>query len=176
MDKHLYLAIENVGLNDTQRDTLIDALKALGPKWSSELYDTTTPIVYEYDQDGEIISQTGGETITLTRYFHSNQPAIMNHWRVRLDKEAIIIEAMFKESSLTVDAFRNKLASIFNVDPSTITDALRNTQYGPLVTFTRTVPRLRFLLFGGVNATYKESGDAVRAFLAANKSDWETEL
>jgi hypothetical protein len=31
MRKHLYLSIENVGLNTSQRATLVDALKALGP-------------------------------------------------------------------------------------------------------------------------------------------------
>ena len=171
--KHLYLAIENVGLNDTQRDTLIDALKALGPPWQSVLYDFTTPIVYEYDQDGEIISQTGGDTIQLTRYFHSNQPSMMNHWRVRLDKQAAIFVALFNEDNLTRDAFRNRLATIFGVDPATITDVLQNTQYGPLVTFSHSGDKLRFLLFGGINATWQESGDACRAYFAANMAEWE---
>ena len=171
--KHLYLAIENVGLNDTQRDTLIDALKALGPPWQSALYDFITPIVYEYDQEGNIISQTGGDTIQLTRYFHSNQPSMMNHWRVRLDKQAAIFVALFNENALTVDAFKNRLANIFDIEPDTIADALQNTQYGPLVTFSHSGDKLRFLLFGGINATWQESGDACRAYFAANIEAWE---
>ncbi len=174
--KHVYLAIENVGLNDTQRDTLIDELKRIGPKWSSEEMHGFTPIVYEYDQEGEIISQTGGEPITWTRYFHKGMPAHFNHWRVRLDKQAIILEAMFKDSALTVDTFKNRLATIFSVDPSTIDSVTQLTQWGPLVTFSRSGDRLRFLLFGGINATWQESGDACRAFLSVNKADWETEL
>ena len=174
--KHLYLAIENVGLNDTQRDTLIDALKALGPPWQSEEIHTFTPIVYEYDEEGNIISVTGGDPITITRYFHFRQPSMMNHWRVRLDKQAAIFVALFNESALTVDAFRNRLAIVFGVDPIAITDVLQNTQYGPLVTFARGGDRLRFLLFGGINATWQESGDACRAYFAANIDDWEAEL
>jgi len=173
MDKHVYLAIENVGLTNAQRDTLIDALKALGPPWQSELYDFTTPIVYEYDQDGEIVSQTGGDTIQLTRYFHGNQPAIMNHWRVRPDKQAAIFEALFNENNLTVDVFRNRLANIFDIDPSTITDKVQQTRYGPLVTFARGGDRLRFLLFGGLGASWMESGDACRAYLKAHQDEWE---
>lgn len=103
-------------------------------------------------------------------------PACLCHWRVRLDNEAVIFEALFNKDSLTVDAFRNKLANIFDIDPSTITDSVQQTQYGPLVTFARSGDRLRFLLFGGINATWIESGDACRAYLAANRDEWETEL
>ena len=173
MKKHLYLAIENVGLNDTQRDTFIDALKALGPKWSSKEVERFTPIVYEYDEEGELISETGGDPYMVTIYFHSGQPAHFNHWRVRNDKEAVILEALFDEDNITRDAFRNKLADIFSVDPSTITDTQQPTQYGPLVTFARSGDKLRFLLFGGVDATWEESGDACRAYLAANVAEWE---
>ena len=139
MDKHIYLAIENVGLNDTQRDTLIDALKQLGPK-------------------------------------SHPQPSHLCHWRIRLDNQAAIFEALFNENALTDDAFRNRLATIFDVEPDTITDTVQQTQYGPLVTFARSGDRLRFLLFGGINATWMESGDACRAYLAANRDEWEQEL
>ena len=176
MDKHVYLAIENIGLNDTQRDTLIDALKALGPKWSSKEVEMFTPVVYEYDEDGELISETGGDPYMETIYFHSGMPAHFNHWRVRLDKQAIILEALFNEDHLTVDAFKNRLSIIFNVEIDTITDVVQQTQYGPLVTFGCITPRIRFLLFGGVNATWMESGDACRAYLADNTDDWGAEL
>ena len=139
MDKHLYLAIENVGLTSAQRDTFIDALKQLGPQ-------------------------------------SHPSPACLCHWRVRLDNEAVIFEALFNEDNLTIDAFRNKLANIFDVEPSTITNSVQQTQYGPLVMFARSGDRLRFLLFGSTNATWMESGDACRAFLMDNRDDWETEL
>ena len=139
MDKHVYLAIENIGLNDTQRDTLIDALKQLGPK-------------------------------------SHPQPSHLCHWRIRLDGQAAIFEALFNEDHLTVEAFKTRLSIIFNVEIATITDVVQQTQYGPLVTFGCITPRIRFLLFGGVNATWMESGDACRAYLAANIDDWEAEL
>lgn len=138
-NKHLYLAVENIGLTNAQRDTFVDALKQLGPD-------------------------------------RHQQPACLCHWRIRLDNQAAIFEALFNENALTVDAFKNRLATIFNVDPSTITDTVQSTQYGPLVIFARSGDRLRFLLFGGVNATWMESGDACRAYLAANRDEWESEL
>lgn len=174
-NKHVYLAVENVGLTNDQRAIFIDALKQLGPPWSSVEVHGFTPIVTEYDEEGKVISVTGGDPIITTRYFHHNSPAIMNHWRVRLDHEAVIFEALFNEDNLTIDAFRNKLADIFGVDPSTITDTVQQTQYGPLVTFARSGDRLRFLLFGGINATWMDSGDACRQFLSDNKDDWEDE-
>ena len=171
--KHLYLAIENVGLNDAQRDTLIDALKKLGPPWSSEEIRALTPIITTYDENGDVLEVTGGDPITIIRYFHFRQPSMMNHWRVRLDRQAVIFVALFEDRDITVAEFKNKLANIFNVDPALVTDSVQQTPYGPLVTFGYTVPRLRFLLFGGINATWQESGDACRAYLAANLAAWE---
>lgn len=174
--KHLYLAIENVGLNDTQRDTFIDALKQLGPHWRSREINTFTPIVWVYNEETDEWEKTGGAPITIIQKYHHNLPSIMNHWRVRLDKQAAIFEALFKEENLTIDAFKQRLANIFDVDPSTIGDSTQQTQYGPVVTFSRGGDRLRFLLFGGVNATWMESGDEVRSYLAANIGDWEEEV
>ena len=133
---HGYIGIVNVGLNDSQRDTFIDALKALGPK-------------------------------------SHQQPACLCHWRTRLDKQAVILEALFNEDNLTINAFRNRLANIFGVDPDTIADSTQQTQYGPLVTFSRNGDRLRFLAFGGKGNTWANSGAWARAYLKANIDDWE---
>lgn len=136
--KHCYISIENLALNATQRTTLIDALKALGPASDS-------------------------------------QPARLNHWRTRLDGEAIILEALFDEDNLTIAAFKQRLAAIFGVDPASIGDVSASTAYGPAVTFSRGgTDYLRFLLFGGDGATWQESGDACRAYLAANSAEWES--
>jgi hypothetical protein len=135
--KHCYIGIENLNLNATQRDTLIDVLKALGPASDS-------------------------------------QPAHLNHWRTRLDNEAIILEALFNEDNLTVAAFKNRLAAIFGVDPASVGDASSSTPYGPMVTFSRGgTDYLQFLLFGGAGATWQQSGDGCRAYLAANAAEWE---
>lgn len=135
--RHCYIGTENLNLNATQRDTLIAALKALGP--------ASDP-----------------------------QPARLNHWRIRLDGEAVIFEALFNTDNISVQAFKNRLANIFSVDPDTVDDATQQTAYGPAVTFSRGgTDYLRFLLFGGAGATWQESGDACRAYLIANAAEWE---
>lgn len=176
MKKHVYLAIENVGLNDAQRDTFIGALKKLGPPWKAEEVHGFTPIVREYDEEGNLISETGGEPTVTIKYVHSywGNPAWWCHIRPRLDKQAVIVEALFEEENITVGHFKNKLANIFSVDPSTIDSVAQQTQYGPLVIYSRGGDdKLRFLLFGGVNATWDESGDACRSYLADNIAEWE---
>lgn len=136
--RHHYIGIENLALNATQRATLIDALKALGP--------ASDP-----------------------------QPARLNHWRTRLDGRAIILEALFDEDNLTVAKFKDRLAAIFGVDPASVGDVSASTAYGPAVTFSRGgTDYIRFLLFGGAGAAWRESGDACRAYLAANAAEWES--
>ena len=104
------------------------------------------------------------------------QPARLNHWRTRLDNEAAIFEALFNEGALTVARFKQRLATIFGVDPTTISDATQATQFGPLMTFSKGgTDYLRFLLFGGKGAAWMESGDGARAYLAANAGEWYEE-
>lgn len=102
-----------------------------------------------------------------------NLPHHRIHWRVRTDNNAVIFEADFNEDNLTPVWFRNKLAQIFNVDPSTITFSTNQTQYGPVVTFVRGGQnRLRFGLFGGLSATYLQSQSAVLSYLKDNAIAW----
>jgi len=107
---------------------------------------------------------------------HPN-PAHRNHWRVRLDSQAIIFEAQFNDSDWTVDTIRNRLAAIFAVDPSTITSATAATPYGPVVTLSRPAgpPQLRMIAFGGLLATWEQSHNAALAYLTANAAQWESE-
>ena len=142
-DWHGYFAIEDLNLNDNQRDTLVDVLKALGPK--------THP-----------------------------QPACLNHWRTRLDGDAAIFEALFDESLLTVEAMKDRLAAIFGISPATIDHTLTIFHFGPgstpVVVFSRNgTDYLRMALFGGPDATWEESGDEVRAYLALFADQWELE-
>ena len=139
MMRHFYFGIENVGLTATQKETLVTALKLLGPK--------THP-----------------------------SPACLCHWRIRLDGEAAIFEALFNEDNLTIQAGKDRLASIFGIDPGAIVDSVQQTSYGPLVTFSYSGDKLRFLMFGGANATLQESRDACRAYLKANLASWELPL
>jgi len=141
MNWHGYIGVENVNLNPTQRATLVDALKALGPA-------------------------------------ANKQPARLCHWRTRLDNEAAIFEALFNEDNLTVDAFKQRLGAIFGVSPVTIGHTTVGQSFAggttPVVTFHRTgTDYIRFALFGGVGATWMQSGDECRGYLAANSAEWE---
>ena len=141
---HGYWGIENLGLNDAQRDTLVDVLRKLGPD--------THP-----------------------------QPACLNHWRTRLDGDAAIFEALFNDDLLTVDAFKERLAAIFNIDPATIDHVLTIFHFGtgstPVAVFSRNgTDYLRMALFGGPDATWMESGNEVRAYLATYSELWEEEV
>src|SRR5688572_16025858 len=58
-----------------------------------------------------------------------------NHWRFRLDNQAIIFEALFDENDLTIAAIKQRLANLFNVAVNTISHSTQQTAYGLLVTF-----------------------------------------
>ena len=138
---HGYFAIEDINLNDTQRDTLLEVLKKLGPE--------THP-----------------------------SPACLNHWRTRLDNDAAIFEALFNEDLLSIDAMKDRLAAIFDISPATIDDDLTIFHFGdgntPVVVFSRNgTDYIRMALFGGVGATWEESGDECRAYLALFADQWE---
>ena len=144
---HGYWGIENLGLNATQRDTIIDELWRLGP--------SSDP-----------------------------QPARLNHWRTRLDGQAAIFEALWNENAITIDAFRQRLATLFNIDPETIdhdvslfTFAARQSA---VVTFSRNGTNyLRTVFFGYAGGddwpTWNESGDEARAYLRLYQEEWEPE-
>lgn len=140
---HGYFAVEDLNLNASQRQTLIEQLRKLGPAGHPS-------------------------------------PAMRNHWRVRLDSKAVIFEALFKDSVLTVESFRNRLAALFSVDPAIIDSRLQNVTFKnrqtPIVTFSRGgTDYLRFALFGGADAMWMESGDECREYLAMNQAEWESD-
>ena len=140
---HGYFGIENLNLNDSQRDTLVAALRALGP--------ASHP-----------------------------QPACLCHWRTRLDGQAAIFEALFDEDHLAVDAFRQRLGTIFGVSWVTIGYDVSQQTFAtlptPIVVFSRLgVDYLRVALFGGVGAEWMASGDECRAYLKLYAAQWEPE-
>ena len=103
-------------------------------------------------------------------------PACLNHWRTRLDGDAMIFEAAFNEAALTVDAWKNQLGIIFSVDAATIDHDL-NAGANTIVVFSQGgTDYLRVALFGGIGATWAESGDACRAYLAVHAAEWENNL
>jgi hypothetical protein len=107
---------------------------------------------------------------------HAN-PAHRNHWRVRNDNDAVIFEANFDESTLTIAAIKARLAAIFSVAVGTIShNTSQNATYGLIITFTHSAQqKLRMVVFGmtgGVWGTLEQSRTAAQAYLAANAAAW----
>jgi len=107
-------------------------------------------------------------------------PACLCHWRTRLDGQAAIFEALFDEDHITIEAFKNRLGSIFGVDPANIGHDTRLVtlakRESAVITFSRGMDYLRVVFFGYAHAgwpTWMESGDECRAYLAANAAEWE---
>lgn len=101
----------------------------------------------------------------------------MQPFPVRLDNQAGIFEAMFDTDTLTVAIWKNRLASIFNVNAATITSTVNTPTFGlqtsTLVTFSRSgIDYIRVCLFGGVTASWFQSRDECAAYLAANNQSW----
>jgi len=108
------------------------------------------------------------------------QPCHRNHWRIRLDNQAVIFEALFEDDTISIQAVKNWLANIFGVAVGTISHSVNNQSFAggstPVVTFTRTGTNyLRLAQFGGVGATWEQSRQEVLGYLALNRAAWETE-
>ena len=106
-------------------------------------------------------------------------PAQRCHWRLSLDKTLVIFEAAFDTDTLTIDAIKNRLANIFNVDPDLITHATTQHTYDTIpttiVTFRYTgADRFRLAALGGLGATWPQSGREAIALIASDPTAWET--
>jgi hypothetical protein len=142
---HGYWAIEDLNLNNSQRQTLIEALLTLGA-------NNNHP-----------------------------DPSRRNHRRVSLDNKKVIFEALWNIDNITEEKFKTRLAALFGVDPSTIDVELQGATFlsrtTPIATFSRGGTNyLRVPFFGGLAATWQQSNDEVRAYIAANISAWEEEI
>lgn len=112
---------------------------------------------------------------------NSNKPNEKNHWRTRLDNQAVIFEALFNEDHLTINAIKQRLANIFNVDIGTISHSTNQvSMVGLVITFAHGgQSRVRMVAFGhdGLNwGTWAESNAAARSYLFTNMEAWEAEL
>ena len=108
------------------------------------------------------------------------RPCMLNHSRVRLDGDAAIFEALFDETKITIQAFKNFLGTIFGVSPSLISNTNTTQHFGGhstlVVTFTyNAVNYLRVALFGytGGWPSYVFSHDEVLGYLKLNQMAWE---
>ena len=135
---HQYIGIEILSMTDAQRQTLIDAIRALLPE-------------------------------------RDEQPAWRVHHRMRLDSQAAIIEARWQDAHITNASIRAYLANAFGVAPATVTSVASSNAYGRVLALAyNAVQRVRFLLFGGVGASWEQSRLATLAYLAAFIAQWET--
>jgi hypothetical protein len=106
-----------------------------------------------------------------------DKPNEKNHWRVRLDNDAVIFEALFDESNLTIAAIKARLATIFGVAVGTISHSTsQNATYGLIVTFPHSAQnKTRMVAFGNNGSawgTIAQSRAAAQAYLAANAAAW----
>ena len=155
---HLYLGIENIALPDSHRNAIVKHLQRLGPA----SYSMTT--------DDE------GNEVELATY-SSERPSERCHWRIRLDGQAAIFEALFDTATVTPIAIRNALAAIFGLSNTSISYSTAQSAYGPTVTYRYNgVNYLRLIAFGGVGASWAESHAAALAYVADNLEKWETEI
>jgi hypothetical protein len=108
---------------------------------------------------------------------NSPYPNFRNHSRLRLDNNAILFEANFDETSVTIAAIKARLATIFSVAAGTISHSTIQSAYGLVVTFTHSAQqKMRMIAFGhdGANwGTWEQSNAAARGYLLANAAQWE---
>ncbi len=106
-----------------------------------------------------------------------SQPAERNHYRIRNDNDAIVVEALFNEAWLDADVVKNQLAGIFGVSAAAIGDSLETPTFdarpSPVVTYSfGGTDTIRFAAFGGLNATWPESRIEAAAYIRANLAQW----
>ena len=152
----LYIGIENIALPDSHRNAIVKHLQRLGP------------VSFSLTTDGE------GNAVEVVTH-HSDMPNFRCHWRIRLDGQAAIFEALFDTARVTPIAIRNRLAAIFGLSNTSISYSTAQSAYGPTVTYRYNgVNYLRLIAFGGVGASWAESHAAALAYVADNLEKWET--
>lgn len=108
----------------------------------------------------------------------SPMPAFNNHWRIRLDGDAVIYESKFDTSEVSLEAFKQLLADEFGVDVGDIESVISSADYAEIGTTVwqfkyNSVDRFKVERFGAGGATWQQSGDECRGYLAANRDEWD---
>lgn len=113
----------------------------------------------------------------------SPMPAYNNHWRKRLDDNAVIYESLFDSDEVSIPAFKQLLADEFGVAVEDILHTLESTDYAGYETtvwifyYNEIVPgedRFRVERFAP-GGTWAESGDECRGYLKLYADQWESE-
>lgn len=108
-------------------------------------------------------------------------PARNNHWRRRLDGDAVIHEGTFAVQEMTIATFKKLLADEFGVPVGQVKHQIGEGSYAGGFTRIWTflyndIERFKVERFGGGGASWKQSGDECRGYLALHIADWEEEL
>ena len=98
--------------------------------------------------------------------------------RLSLDASKVIFEAAVNDNKLTVNAFKNRLATLFGVAVGSISHNVNNVVFDtistPVVTFAHGGQnKLRFAVFGGAAAQWNASRLETLAYIAANREEWD---
>jgi len=144
--RHVYLGIENLNLNDAQRQTLVEALRALGPSSDPQparLCHWRTRL----DNDAAIFEALFDEDNISVQAFKDR------------------LGAIFSVDPATIDHSTNN--TTWDTRASSVVTFSRNsTDYLRVVMFG----------YAGADwPTWVQSGDECRAYLAANLAEWESE-
>jgi hypothetical protein len=105
------------------------------------------------------------------------QPSDRNHWRERLDGDALIFCALFDDRTIAPDAFADYLAKRLGIDKTEVSQAKTQPIYATTASDKismayHAVEYLRVLLFGGERGDAKKSNVEVLAYLKANAAAW----
>lgn len=107
------------------------------------------------------------------------QPAWLNHWRTRPDNQAVIYEALWNSSNISIQSVKNRLGVMFGVSPSLIDHSTQTQSFAGYTTQIATfgyggTNYLRMAVFGGVSSTWIASRVECIGYIIANLSEWET--
>lgn len=110
----------------------------------------------------------------------SRMPAHNNHWRTRLDGDAVIYESRFDTEEVSIAAFKQLLADEFNVPIEDIQSEPSSASYAGGMTTAwqflyNAIERFKAERFGDGVSVWTESGDECRGYLATNREEWEEE-
>lgn len=108
----------------------------------------------------------------------SNLPHTRNHSRARLDQQAALICANFRDDDVDTASFVSRLAALYGVSAGNISATITSATYGarPSIAYTfayNHTPRLRVTLLGGATATYQQSAAEAVAYVLAHAAAWE---
>lgn len=108
----------------------------------------------------------------------TGQPQHKNQLRFSLDNRKAICELLFNAGDVTIANIRQKLAHVFEVDVANIAVAQTVIEVGwshsPVWTFRYGgTSYLRVVVFGGMEADWKQSRDAALDYVRQNRAEWD---